>query len=484
VAAATPSLQAQPVQQWQGRAPRTPVLTVRPANPFPHMQTASRTPNHTGAGSYRFTARYTADYRDAAGAMVDDWAGVIHVYQGTPDGAPFPRIETTIYRKGRMLPEGQLPALRLAAVLAYCEAFPVLPADLPDHIAADLPGYLARRLSLPADIVPAPYVANPPAPAHERHGLKPADPVETPAAPAPAATDASGGPADAPRDDSPEGLLSRMESDAAAGGYVSVMSVRCAWAAWGDHVYSVDGGPATRAQALASLAGGYGPAPDYLPALISAAGLACEALAPVDTPDANRARVALQIVARAMDTRPAPGDAAALAYLAQGPGQADPAALASALDGRLPLPRDPCGNVIRETDPDYPEAMAGQVDGHSPLYQRGFADGRAAVADLQGLWLVQGRSVDGTVYAGTHGTWHASPRDAAAMPLLDAAALVDATRAANRERDADSAIGRLALIPHGKFDAAPSPRHSLPDCLRTGHVLGRHGECINCGVTL
>ncbi len=124
-------LQAQPVQQQQARAAGTPAPDLNKPVTLPRIETKGgavhfgtrfnmhRTPNYTGAGSHKFTASFLFDPADGSA-----WQGVIHVYQDTPDGAEYPRFETTIYRNGRMLPESNLPHLRAAAVAAYREAFP------------------------------------------------------------------------------------------------------------------------------------------------------------------------------------------------------------------------------------------------------------------------------------------------------------------------------------------------------------------------
>jgi len=78
-----------------------------------------RVPNYTGGGGHRFHADFTFDPDDGS-----EWRGHVVVYQLTPDGAEFPRFETTVYRNGRMLPEGQLSTLRDAALQAYAAAFP------------------------------------------------------------------------------------------------------------------------------------------------------------------------------------------------------------------------------------------------------------------------------------------------------------------------------------------------------------------------
>ncbi len=78
-----------------------------------------RTPNFTGMGDHRFSASFAVYPDDGS-----EWSGSVMVYQRTPDGAEFPSLETAVYRKGRMLPEAQLPFIRAAAMQAYWEAFP------------------------------------------------------------------------------------------------------------------------------------------------------------------------------------------------------------------------------------------------------------------------------------------------------------------------------------------------------------------------
>lgn len=91
-----------------------------------------RVPNYTGAGDSRFHADFT--FRPDDGS---EWRGHVVVWQMTPDGAEFPRFETTVYRAGRMLPDGQLGTLRDAALQCYLAAFPWAAASNLKAWAAD-----------------------------------------------------------------------------------------------------------------------------------------------------------------------------------------------------------------------------------------------------------------------------------------------------------------------------------------------------------
>lgn len=63
------------------------------------------------------------------------------------------------------------------------------------------------------------------------------------------------------------------------------------------------------------------------------------------------------------------------------------------------------------------------------------------------IYIVRGRSIDGTIYACEHGMWCDSRRDAKRyMTEAQAQARIDAQRKINARSDADSIIGHLTII--------------------------------------
>ncbi len=120
-----PLTMAQPVQQQQARAARPAPVAVAVLDVTPGTQaTPRRTPDLSDA--YGTTPRFhswgTAFEDRTAG--LDGKSYRFQVYQTGFDWSPRLVLETTVYdATGRMLPEGQKPAIRAAALEAYRAAF-------------------------------------------------------------------------------------------------------------------------------------------------------------------------------------------------------------------------------------------------------------------------------------------------------------------------------------------------------------------------